>query len=353
MTSDAKQDAPEGPEAYARALAAEHERLVAALSASRCGTWRWELATNRVDWDEALSRVFGIPHSESPRTSEAFFALVHPDDRDHASAALSACMDGGPAADYEYRAVIGDSERWIYNRSSVVRDANGTPLHMTGACLDITDRKRIEHSLNDALLQQKLLLRELNHRVKNHLQMVIAMLRLKASRQENASARDDFQRAIGRIETIADLHGRLYRDDQVHAVDVDSYLADVCDNLAGSILPDTGIIIDREVQPLEISLDQAVPIGLIVNELITNAGKYAFRDRPDGRILVRLRAWDGRVTLAVADNGRGIPPGSNPGVGTRMVHGLAAQIDGRLKVKTSRHGTAYFLSFHAYDSGQP
>jgi PAS domain S-box-containing protein len=323
----------------------EHERLVAALNASRCGTWRWDIPADIVDWDEALSRVYGIPHEQAPKTSAEFLALIHPEDRERALATIGGCIENGGEIDYEFRAVIGDCVRWIYDRSSLVRDADGRPLYMTGACLDITDRKRAEERLNAALDQQKLLLRELNHRVKNHLQMIISVLSLKASRQADEAARKDFERAISRIETIAELHGRLYRDDRVHSVDVEAYLGDICSNLERSILAE-GIVLERDVQPFRFSLDQAVPIGLIVNELITNAAKYAFAPEAKGRILIRLRVRGDRVTLSIADNGRGLPAKRPSGVGTRMVAALARQIDARLRV-VSKRGTAYHLAFRA------
>ena len=172
-----------------REYTSEHERLVAALKASRAGTWRWDIPADKVDWDEALCAVYGLPRERSPRTSGEFIQLIHPDDRERAGRLLGALLENGSEIEYEFRAVVGDRVVWIYDRSTLMRDAEGRPAYMTGACLDVTERKRIEEERNAALAKHQLLLRELNHRVKNHLTMITAMLSLKAARQAEPTVR--------------------------------------------------------------------------------------------------------------------------------------------------------------------
>ena len=325
----------------------EHERLVAALKASRAGTWRWDIPADRVEWDEALSAVYGLPHAEAPRTSAQFFQLIHPDDRERAGRLLGALLENGHEIEYEFRAIVGDRIVWIYDRSSVVRDDDGRPAYMTGACLDVTARKQIEEERNVANEKYRLLLRELNHRVTNHLQMITAMLGLQASRQADPSVRDDFDRAIRRIHTLAELHSRLYRDDGFDAVDMRGYLGDICDGLRGAILPERRIELECAAAPIRLTIDQAVPLGLIVSELATNAAKYAFPDDRAGTLVVRLDAIGARATLWFADDGIGLPGTpemSGTGIGLGMVNGLARQIGGTLTVEASA-GTVYTLSF--------
>jgi PAS domain S-box-containing protein len=325
----------------------QHERLLAALKASRAGTWRWDIPGDRVEWDEALSAVYGLPHAEAPRTSAQFFQLIHPDDRERAGRLLGALLENGHEIEYEFRAIVGDRIVWIYDRSSLVRDAEGRPAYMTGACLDVTARKQIEEERNLANEKYRLLLRELNHRVTNHLQMITAMLGLQASRQADAAVRAGFDNAIRRIHTLADLHSRLYRDDGFDAVDMGAYLGDICDALRGAVLPERRIKLECEAAPMRLTIDQAVPLGLIVSELATNAAKYAFPGDRTGRLVVRLDIVGERATLSVADDGVGLPGASetsSSGIGLGMVNGLARQIGGTLAV-ASEAGTIYTLSF--------
>jgi PAS domain S-box-containing protein len=127
------------------------QRLVAALDASGTGTWRWDIQNDVVEWDEALSRVYGIAHQQAPRTSGEFFAFVHPDDRQRASQVIERSLRLGVEADYEFRVRLADgTERWIYDRSKVIRDESGRPRSMVGACLDVTKRKEAEKAIAES-----------------------------------------------------------------------------------------------------------------------------------------------------------------------------------------------------------
>lgn len=336
-----KDAGPQQPVAFA---STEHERLVAALKASRTGTWRWSIAADIVEWDEALCDVYGIAPDSAPKNAAEFLALIHPEDREHASSRIKACIEEGTDADYQFRTIVNGEVRWIYDRSALVRDAAGNPAYMLGACLDVTQGRRIEEERDAALERQTVLLRELSHRVKNHLAIISALLNLKASRQTDPAAREDFLRAIEHINTIAYLHERLYRAGDVERVDMQDYLADICRNLSESLLKDRGIALQSEIQAFALHIDKAVPIGLIVNEFITNAAKYAFPDRKDGTITVRLRTRSERATLTISDNGRGLEPGAAPGVGSRLVRSLAAQIGARLRIVSGR-GVTCSLTF--------
>jgi len=326
----------------------EHERLVAALKASRSGTWRWNIADDIVEWDEALCRVYGIDPAKAPRTAREFVALIHPDDREEAWANIEACIRTGTDADYTFRVVVGDQVRWIYDRSGLQRNPDGSPAFLLGACLDVTERRRVADERDAALAKQTLLLKELNHRVKNHLSMIVSLLRLKGSRQTDAGAKQDFERSIERVNTIAYLHDRLYRTDRVDRVDAQAYIGEICANLRQSILADSEIAISTELQPFDLHVDQAIPIGLIVNELITNAIKYAFAPGQRGTILVRFHVLGDRATLTISDNGRGMPADEPDGVGMRLIRGLAEQVNAKLRV-VSRNGVTCSLTFQVRD----
>lgn len=324
--------------------AAAHARLMAALKASRCGTWRWDIAADRVEWDEALCQVYGLAPEEAPRDAAGFLALIHPEDRERALGLIGACLESGSEIEYEFRAQVKGRTVWIYDRSGVLRDAAGRPLFMTGACLDVTERKRLERERDEALEKHKWLLAELNHRVKNHLQMVTALLALQAAAAD-AALQEEFEQAIRRIETVAELHGRLYRDGTQGAVDLSAYLADICEGLERSLLEGRPIQLAWSAPPAELALDRAVPLGLIVNELVTNAIKHAFPDGSGGRIAVRLEASAGRARLEVSDDGLGLPADvADKGFGTRLVQGLARQIGATLTLAEGA-GTTHRLDF--------
>lgn len=124
------------------------ERLHAALAASETGTFRWDIRTNELRWDTSLETLFALPATGAVSTVEEFLARVHPDDRARVGAAADRCASTGTDFDEEFRIVRPDgSVRWVRDRGRTARDAAGAPLYMTGACTDITDRRRIEETL--------------------------------------------------------------------------------------------------------------------------------------------------------------------------------------------------------------
>ena len=129
------------------------ERLRAALDASSTGTFRWEIRDDVLDWDAALDRLFGLEPHQTPRSLEGFLARVHPDDRPRVAAAAQRCRDLGEDFHEEFRVVWPDGTvRWLLDKGHTTRGGDGAPLHMTGACTDITERKTAELE-REALLQ--------------------------------------------------------------------------------------------------------------------------------------------------------------------------------------------------------
>ena len=130
------------------ALREKEERLRAALDASATGTFRWDLRTNALDWDENLDHLFGLPPGETARHLDQFSNLVHPDDRPAVAAALDRCVREGADFDLEFRVMRPDgSVRWLLDRGRMIRDGDGQPLSMTGACVDVTAGREREAEL--------------------------------------------------------------------------------------------------------------------------------------------------------------------------------------------------------------
>lgn len=149
-------------------LRESQERLSAALNASSTGTFRWNIQTNELDWDDELDRLFGLTPGESARSLAQFIERVHPEDRAMVIAACERCVQDGADFHEEFRVVWPDnSTHWVDDKGKTFFDATGKPLYMTGACIDITARKRAEHDLRDA--QQKLSqhAEELEHTVRH------------------------------------------------------------------------------------------------------------------------------------------------------------------------------------------
>ena len=193
-------------------------------------------------------------------------------------------------------------------------------------------RLRDAEAQKELLLQQKeLLFRELNHRVKNNLQLVSSLLSVQSRRIKDPAAREEFKTAQQRVRAIASLHSRLYQsDDTIDAVEMHQYLRELTDQLRALLLAErSNIRLDFRCEPFAVNVDRATSIGLIVNELISNAAKHAFPNGASGTVSVTLTVEDERCTLSVADTGAGRKGADeDPGVGLKLINLFAAQLDG-------------------------
>jgi two-component sensor histidine kinase len=200
------------------------------------------------------------------------------------------------------------------------------------------------------LLEQKdLLLKEVNHRTKNNLQLIVNLIQLQLRQMTDDTARAALQDTSRRIMSIAAVHEKLYRADQVDAVDAAGYLHEVLDGLQATVQAD--IHFEVRLASVMLPLDKAIPLALIVNELVTNSLKYAYPDATDGVIHVELTCTAGQLTLRVADHGLGLPSGfeqrRSRSLGMRIITSLASQIGAQVAFGNLRPGVECIVRFAA------
>lgn len=215
---------------------------------------------------------------------------------------------------------------------------------------DITELRRSEERTNAALREKETLLKELYHRVKNNLQVIASMINLQERAIPDHATRFALKDAADRVRAMALVHEKLYQSSDLSSIALDDYIAQLCRQLGTAAAADRrGIVLVTEVEPVEIGLDIAIPLGLVLNELISNSLKHAFPAGRRGRIAVRLeRESDATMRLTVSDDGIGLPPGMTPtftpSLGLKLVAALAAQLDGDFSLET-RQGTVASLTF--------
>lgn len=211
------------------------------------------------------------------------------------------------------------------------------------------ERQRIERHLRQALERQQVLLKEVNHRVNNSLQIVATMLHLQAAASENPDRENALNDASRRIAAISRAHQRLYASDTIERLDLGLYLTAVCEDLRES-MPDCEIHVDAPAG-IDFATDRAIPVALLVNELITNTAKYAY---PSGN----CRAWvavsqpaEGTTVVSVRDEGVGLPADfdveTGKRLGMRLIKAFTAQLAARMEVKRRAPGTEFVLSIPA------
>ncbi len=186
----------------------------------------------------------------------------------------------------------------------------------------------------DALIAQKdVLMKEVNHRVQNSLQLVAAFLSLQAKSSDDAKVKAHLAEAQARLAAVALVHRRLYRDDQVESVDLSRYLEELADDMKTSLGEDWSAHISLDLAPVLVPTDRAVNIGLVLTELIINASKYAYAGKP-GPILIALEQHRSRLRLIVADKGVGkaaTATDGRVGFGSRMMNAVVAGLSGTIE----------------------
>jgi two-component sensor histidine kinase len=209
------------------------------------------------------------------------------------------------------------------------------------------ERERYERSLKTALARQEALLKEITHRVNNSLAIVVGMLKLQAGGVNDPALTPQLEEAASRVAAVAKAHERIHQGNGPDWLDLGVYVRDVCHDM-GSTVPGCCIEVTVE-QGIEMMTDRAVPIALMVNELITNAAKYAYQDSQSGTIWVRVgRGGDDTIELSVRDEGRGLPADfelrSAPGLGMRVVRALLWQLDATIEVRRLDPGTKFVVT---------
>jgi hypothetical protein len=255
-------------------------------------------------------------------------------------------------ASYEVHNVRKDGTPfWSQATTSVFEYPEHGPV-LVAVQQDITDRKKAEDLLKKSLTEKEVLLQEIHHRVKNNLGVIDGLLQMQARRSGNLATIAALKESQNRIAAIALVHEKLYRADDLASVDFAQYVLDLTAHLFESYNTHVNQIkLTTKIHPISLDIDTAIPCGLIINELTSNALKYAFPDNQTGEIQVIFQQnSDQTLALTVRDNGIGLPEGFNlkqtTTLGMSLVQGLVKQIRGSLNISREA-GTSISITFVA------
>jgi len=233
----------------------------------------------------------------------------------------------------------------VLNARKVFRPGNKVQQILL-AIEDVTEHVRLEREHAAAHERIGILLQELTHRVKNSLQFIASMVMIEARSHTTRGVRAALERVSDRIAALGQLYLELSKVDAIEAVDAATYLDELCRDLIASVHKegDTSIVLKTDIVSELLPTDRAIPIGLIVSELVTNAIKYAFPGEAKGTVMVTLKRVPGELRLTVADDGQGLDPQHvDSGLGGRLVNAFAQQLGGQVVRKSDSHGTTVHL----------
>jgi len=255
----------------------------------------------------------------------------------------------GTAQQFEWALEDVEGETvWFQMFVNPIRSDDARP-EVSCIAYDISERKEMEAQIRSALKEKEVLLQEVHHRVKNNLQVISSMLNLQRRFVADPGLLQVLEESQNRIATMSFIHESLYRATDFSSIGFSEYLQRLAGNLMTSYARrDCRIELKTDLAPVFLNLDQAIPCGLIVNELLSNAMKYAFVGRTEGTVTLRVAKADGRVAIEVRDDGVGLPAGfdakSSESLGMYLVQALTEQLDGELAIGEGP-GSSFLVSF--------
>jgi two-component sensor histidine kinase/PAS domain-containing protein len=275
----------------------------------------------------------------SPEIGRDIFELLpDPEHRKRVKIFFDRSINGEVISDVSEIVDKNGNKQYYNNISAPINNSEDKIVGITIFVLNITDRITAEQKIRKSLKEKEFLLKEIHHRVKNNIQMITSMINLQKDLVEDKNAQLILQDSLSRISTMGLIHQALYQGENLTKIRMEDY----CGNLLTTIMEfynseKRQISINSKFDDISLEIDQAIPVGLIINELITNSMKYAFQDNKQGKINLKISSTSGdEIHLRVSDNGRGMPDGVDTSqtetLGLQLLDIFVKQLNGRLTI---------------------
>ncbi len=215
---------------------------------------------------------------------------------------------------------------------------------------DNTDHKRNEQTIRKSLKEKETLLAEVHHRVKNNLAIISGLLQMQVFNTNDESLLAKLKESQSRIQSIAMVHEKLYSSETFSEIAIDKYIDDLLNMVEDSMTDfEKDIRVHTDMEPIRLTVGQAIPCGLLLNEMITNCYKHAFENKEEGEINISIEENEGQIKLNVTDNGIGLPEDFNidqqSSLGMTIINTLTTQLNGQLEVNSGDFGSRFSLVF--------
>ena len=293
------------------------------------------------------ARILGYP--EGSLIGKSPLEFIHPDDLERVNNDLAEVYENrNPGIPTEFRIRKADGE--YLPVESVSQNMTNVP-GIGGIVVTthpIKERKEMEDEIRASLQEKEILLKEIHHRVKNNMQIISSLLNLQIRFENLDETVGVLKESQGRVKTMAMVHEKLYQSDSFAKINIKEYLENLVSDIFYSYGIKTGSIESvLDIEDININIDTAIPLGLIVNELVTNSVKYAF-PQGEGTIKIKITSLTDETELIIADNGIGVPEDFDiekiETLGLQLVNNLVNQIDGDIGIDGS-NGTEYKITF--------
>ncbi len=304
--------------------------------------------------NDGIHRILGYSKDEVQHMGDQLLVtLMHPEDFGtyvRETWPMYSQVKDNELIRHQYRMKLKNGEWHWLDCVEVIykRESDGSPRQVLGVVHDINARKRDEERIQQSLKEKEVMLKEIHHRVKNNMQVIISLLNLQAKGIADEAVRAKFDESRNRVYSMALIHENLYHSADLSHVDFKAYLKNLISNIAETYKR-RDVVFDLNMEPLALDVNVGIPCGLIVNELVSNCLKHAFPDGREGMIKLGIsKNSEGSNVLSVSDNGIGFPETvdfrNTASLGMQLVTVLTGQIHGTIELFRAE-GTTFRITF--------
>ena len=342
---------------YEEKLQESLERYNYVTKATRDAIYDWDANKDSVHWGDGLNTLFGYKPEDIDASVSGWVDLIHPEDVEEVQEELKFTLKDASMNHwtYEYRLKKADGDySHVRETGYIIRDEDGKAQRMIGTIQDITEEVLTKKEIRTSLSEKETLLSEIHHRVKNNLAVVSGMMQLQAYDTEDAELQAKLFDSVVRIKTMATVHELLYQSQSFSKLEFSDTLQKLVENISETLRTNTIIDTSINCEPIKLSINQAIPASLIVNEVLTNIYKHAFNGRKKGNVEFRLEEIKNEIIILIKDDGVGFPDdfdvNVNTSLGFHLIRVLSEQINADFKYENEKSGTVFQLTFKKQDN---
>ncbi len=300
--------------------------------------------------DETAS-FFEIPLDDIKQNFELILERIHPEDRDRISEVWSKETDSSGIL---YRLLFPDGRiKWALENRKFFVEENSEHRYIISVLRDVTVYLKNQEELKNKVSENQILLTEVHHRVKNNLAIIVSFLQLQAY-STTPETSGILNQSVSRVKAIALVHEKIYGTKNLNGIEAGNYFVDLANNVR-QMYSQGNLEIQVDSSPILLDLTSAIPLGLLINEMLTNSMRHGFQEDSQGKIVISMQLLeDGSKILRYADNGVGFPNGFIPekatSIGLTIVFGLVSQLFGKVVPEKPMFETGVSFSFRFYNT---
>lgn len=339
---------------FERTLKKSEQRLRKVQQIAKLGNWEVDYVNKEIDWSEELNNVlFGETKIKFDGKYQSFLNLIHPEDRDEFDRKYRYCKDNNLFFEFAFRLIPNtDQVKYFHAQCEHIYNDNGEIMRSVGILQDITRNVMSKIKIRQSLNEKKVLLAEIHHRVKNNMAIISSLLQLGLTDHENEKTKNLILGSVLRIKTMTLIHDKLYSYSDFAKISISTFVFELISIIESHFESKKNINLKTNTDEAKLNINQAIPLALILNELVTNAYKHAFPQTEWGEIEINIFVESNELFLNVNDNGVGFPPDfdaeKSQSLGLTMVNLLTEQLGGVLVVE-QKEGTRFSLQFEIKD----